>query len=211
MSITHSCQNQGKVPLTSFSVPAGVATMYQRQRNTVISKGKDLSWQSQKSLRPRHSSAKGALKHQRLTSHALEPHPFSQAGSQEQWCTPLPDNIPPAPLPVVPVAAPPSEGPTDPKSACTVALSAHWSGPGHFDNCKNRIFEDSSNISDSEIQPDAITKDAYTSSEDADTDSDTGSDMPSDGNSVESDGIGSEWVPEITETDAEMNAAEHGK
>ena len=160
---------------------------------------------------PEASKSSRPPKHQRLTSHALEPRPFSQAGSQEQCRTPLPDNIPPAPSPVVPVAAPPSEGPTDPKSTCTAALSARWSGPGHFDNCKNRIFEDSSNISDSEIQPDAITEDAYTSSEDADTNSDTGSDMPSDGNSVESDGIGSEWVPEIAETDAEMNAAEHGK
>lgn len=114
-----------------------------------------------------------------------------------------PDNISLAPSP--PIAAdPPSGNPLTSKVAQT-ALSGPWTGPADFRPSDDNIFEDSNDVGNDRVRFDPIIQDPHADPE-SET-SDTGSDM--DGNDTEPSGSDTEGVPDIFETNADLNAAEH--
>jgi len=155
-------------------------------------------------------------KRKRVTSRVPESSSLPQVTpQQEQHHTPPLDDIPPAPSPAASAAALPPRDPAASKAACAAALSAPWSGPVHFHDCDNEVFEDSNDISNDKVRLDPIIEDTSTNQEDPDVDSDMTSDTCSEaGSDHESVGIGgfdSGWDPDIAETDAEMDRAEHSE
>ena len=118
-----------------------------------------------------------------------------QTLSQEQC---LPDSAPPAPSPALPV------DPVTSKAART-ALSTPWTGPAGFCYGDDEVFEGSNDIANDTVRLDPIIEDTCAESESSDTDS--GTDIDDD----ESSGSDMEGVPDIFETNADLNEAEHSE
>lgn len=141
-------------------------------------------------------------KRQRVTIPTPEPCP-PQALVQEQRCTPPLDTALSAPSPVL-VTTPSPGNPVTSKAACT-ALSTPWAGPAGFRYGDDEVFEGSNDVGNEGVQLDPITEDTRTETEDSDMDSGT------DADDVESSGSDTEGVPDIFETNANLNMAEHSE
>lgn len=116
-----------------------------------------------------------------------------------------PDNAPLVPSPPM-VADPPSENLLTSEAART-ALSGPWTGPTNFHPGDNDVFEDSNDITNDRVQFDPIVQDPHADSELETSDTDFGADS----GDIELSGSDTEGVPDIFETNADLNAAEHSE
>ena len=127
--------------------------------------------------------------------------------------TPMPEDALPH-IPLLDIAPPdplPSPAPTlpsmDPAISRAVhgALSAPWTGPASFHYGDDDVFEDSSDDASRPAQPTPITGPTEPESSDTDLETDMDDDDP------ELSGSEVEEVPDILETNADLNAAEYSE
>jgi hypothetical protein len=93
-------------------------------------------------------------------------------------------------------------------NAAHEALSNPWAGPADFRYGDDDTFEDSNDINDEVAQPVPITGPAESESSDTGSETDASGD---DSNDLGSSDFDMEEVPDIFETNADLNAAEYSE
>jgi len=149
-------------------------------------------------------------KRQRLQTPVLEDNLPESLAQQEQGYTPPLDitSHPPSPSSTQ-VPAPPCRNPVISKAAHE-ALSAPWAGPTDFHHGDDDTFEDSSDIGGETAQPVSIPGPTEPSGSDTESDVDVDSDN-ADGNNIGPSEAEMGEVPDIFETNADLDAAEYSE
>jgi hypothetical protein len=141
-------------------------------------------------------------KRRRVSIPAPEPRPPRALTPERHWPPPPEDtSLDPSPAPA---SSPPSGDPVTSEAART-ALSTPWTGPADFRYGDDEVFESSNDISNDRVRFDPIIEDTYAEPGSSDTDSST------DGDDIGPSGSDTEGVPDIFETNADLNVAEHSE
>ena len=143
-------------------------------------------------------------KRQRVTTPTLEFLP-PLTPARERGPTPLFENIPPTPS-LVPAPALPRDSAIS-EAACT-GLSVPWAGTACFRYDDSEVFEDSNDVNYKGVQFEPISDTAESESSSTDTDLSSDSDL---NNDSESDGSETGEVPDVFDTNADLNAGEYSE
>ena len=129
--------------------------------------------------------------------------------ARERSPTPLFENIPPAPSPV-PAPALPRDSTIS--EAAHAGLSAPWVGPACFHYDDSEVFKDSNDVNYKGVQFEPISDTAESESSGTDTSTDSGSDLDSDSdNDSELDGSETGEVPDVFDTNADLNTGKYSE